>query len=577
MLKNILAFLLFLVIILPTGNSQETSPITEETKKVIKSRVDDGINAGIVVGVIDAEGTHFFSYGVKSYKSKEPVDEHSIFEIGSISKTFTGVLLADMVVKGEVKLDDPLQKYLPEGITAPARNGKFIKLVELSNHTSSLPRLPTNFNPANPSNPYVDYSAKQMYDFLNSYELTRDIGSEYEYSNYAVGLLGQVLAEKNEMTYEDLLIGVIADPLELKNTRVVFTPEMKKNLAIGHSGGMEVENWDLISLAGAGAIRSNAVDMLKYLAANLGMEKSDLFPAMQMTHKNTRAKGSEPMVGLGWHIRGLGEKEVIAHSGGTGGYRTFAAFIKGGKKGVVVLSNSDVGVDDIGIHLLNPESPLRDIKPSISGKLRDVMDSEGIEAGIKAYWQLKKEQGDKFDFGENELNNLGYYYLGKEEIEKAIAVFKINVEAYPEAFNTYDSLGEAFMIKGENEKAITNYKKSVELNPGNQGGIEMLKKLGVEAESMVEDVKVDEEVLESYVGKYELMPGFVLTVTREGNQLNVQATGQGMFPVFPKSDNVFYYKIVAAQLTFNKNEKGEVESVTLNQNGQQITGKKLED
>jgi CubicO group peptidase (beta-lactamase class C family) len=576
MLKNILAILIFLGGSFSISYSQTNPAISEEVKKTIQSRIDNGINTGIVVGIIGPEGTQYYSYGLKSKKSGESVDEHSIFEIGSISKTFTGIILADKVLKGEMKLDDPLQKYLPEGITAPTRNGEAIKLVNMSNHTSSLPRLPNNFAPANPANPYADYSEEQLYDFLNGYELTRDIGSQYEYSNYAVGLLGYVMAAQSKMTYEELMVKVIAKPLKMKNTRIVLTSKMKKNLAIAHSNGIEVENWDLPTLAGAGAIRSSTVDMIKYIAANMGSKKSKLLPAMQLSHKNTRKEGFAPIVGLGWHVQMNEDQEIVWHNGGTGGYRTFSGFIKGGNKGVVVMTNSDVSVDDIGLHLLNPESPLREIKPSISGKLRDAIDSKGIEEGVKIYWQLKEERATEFNFAEEELNNLGYYYLGKEEVDKAIAVLKLNVKAFPDAFNTYDSLGEAYKTKGDKEKAITNYKKSVELNPGNEGGILMLKELGVDTENLVKEVVVDEKIMESYVGKYELVPGFILTVTKDGKQMEAQATGQPKFPIFPKSDNVFYLKVVVAQLTFNTDEEGVVKSVTLLQDGQEIEGKKID-
>ena len=133
------------------------------------------------------------------------------------------------------------------------------------------------------------------------------------------------------------------------------------------------------------------------------------------------------------------------------------------------------------------------------------------------------------------------------------------------------------MKNNENAKAIASYKKSVELNPGNTNGIEMLNKLGVDTESLMKEVNVDDAILESYVGKYELAPGFVLTVAKYDSQLKAQATGQPEHPIFPKSNNVFYYKIVEAQLTFNQNEDGVVESVTLLQGGQEINGKKLLD
>jgi CubicO group peptidase (beta-lactamase class C family) len=571
-------FLVFLYLILsPLAQAQKKDPISDAVKKNIQSRVDNQINTSIVVGVIDDNGTHFYSYGVKSVKSKEAVDEHSIYEIGSISKTFTGILLANMVLKGEMKLDDPLQKYLPEGVKAPTRNGESIKLVQMSNHTSSLPRMPDNFSPADPENPYIDYSEKQLYDFLAACELTRDIGSQYEYSNYAVGLLGHTLAKKHNTTYEKLLAEVITKPLGLKNTGIALSPEMKKNLALGHSAGLQVSNWDFVTLAGAGAIRSNAIDMLQYLAANMGMSKSKLYPAMQLSHKNTRKEGKEPHVGLGWHILSSDNKEIVWHNGGTGGYKAFAGFIKGENKGVVVLTNSTASVDDLGIYLLNPATPLPEIKPSIANKIKEVIEKEGIEKGINTYWDLNKEDKNTYNFEDTELNTLGYSYLSNDENDKAIAIFELNVKAHPENANAYDSMGEAYLKIGDKDKAISNYTKSVELNPANQNAIDQLKSMGVNTEELFKDAIVDSEILESYVGKYELMANFIITVTKEGNQMKAQATGQPQFDIFPKSDTEFYLKVVEAQVTFNKNEAGEIESLTLFQGGQEIIGKKLEE
>ena len=151
----------------------------------------------------------------------------------------------------------------------------------------------------------------------------------------------------------------------------------------------------------------------------------------------------------------------------------------------------------------------------------------------------------------------------------------MNIDAFPTSSNVYDSNGEALLKNGDKEKGIENYKRSIELNPANQGGIDVLKKLGVDTGNLVKEIVIDETILESYVGKYELAPGFILTVTKEGNQLKTQATGQDRVDIFPKTENIFYLKVVVAQLTFNKNEDGVVESVTLNQNGQEIVGKKL--
>ncbi|MFS4417902.1 serine hydrolase [Maribacter sp. 2307ULW6-5] len=555
---------------------QAQAQLPPEIHTNLQQRIDQGVNTGIVVGIIDANGTNYHSFGVKSLKTKEAVDPHSIFEIGSITKVFTGILLANMVLKERMTLEDPIQNYLPEGVTAPTRKGASIQLVHLANHTAALPRMPSNFEPANPANPFADYSEAQLYDFLNNYTLRRDIGAQYEYSNYAMGLLGHVLALANKMDYEALLAAQITKPLGLAHTGIQLSPIMEKNLALGHSGGLQVENWDLTTLAGAGAIRSNAVDMLKFLGANMGLEKSDLYPAMQLSHLNSREEGAAPMVGLGWHIMVLGDTEIVWHNGGTGGYRSFAGFVKGGNKGVVVLSNSNANVDDIGMHILHPESPLQEIKPSIANKIKEEIRDKGLAAGLERYAQLKQQKATEYEFGEAELNRLAHDYVNDGDMEKALAIFKLNTTAYPRSSNAFGYYGAALMYHGDRENAISSFLKSVELNPANPKALEKLEALGVDVTNLVKDMDLDEAILESYVGQYELAPNFMLTISREGSQLKLQATNQPEFPIFPKSENTFYLKVVDAQITFHKDEDGRVDGLTLHQNGQDVPGKKLE-
>jgi len=457
---------------------------TEEFKENIKARVDNEVITGIVIGVVTSEGTSFYSYGVKSLETKEPVDEHSIFEIGSITKTFTGVLLANEVINGELSLDDPLQKFLPEGITAPSRNGNSIKLVHLANHSSSLPRVPNDLIRLDPENPYSHYTNAQLYENLNICELPRDIGSKFEYSNYGMGLLGMVLADKNHTSYEKLMVKNIANPLGMESTRISLSPDMRTRLAKGHSNGIEVENWDFQAIAGAGAVRSSAVDMLKYLAANMGIEKTKLYSALKLSHKLSGSGDGTVNAGLGWFTMDVEGVDVVWHDGGTGGYMSFAGFTKDGKKGVVVLTNSTGFPDDIGFHLLNPKSKLANPKPSISVKLGNAIKKEGIESAIRTYKDLKENHADEYDFRENEFVKLGYLYIAKGKTKEAVAVFKIYVEAYPDSWNAYDSYADALRENNENMKAIENYKKSLELNPENSNGINMLRKLGVDVGSL---------------------------------------------------------------------------------------------
>ncbi len=525
-----------------------------------------------MVGIIDKDGPQYYLFGNKT-EGGDPVDEHSIYEIGSISKTFTGLLLADMAVRKQLKVDDPAQKYLPASVTMPAQPGKQITLGQLSDHTSALPRLPGNMAPADPANPYADYTVEQLYTFLKSYTLTREIGSVYEYSNLAQGLLGHILELKAGKSYETLVVEQIAKPLGMTATKITFDDRMKKNLAIGHSDGAPVANWDLPTLAGAGAIRSSLHDMLRFVAANAGIQKSKLSKAMKLSHQPRHDKvGGGTRVGLGWHISKGAEGDVVWHNGGTGGYRTFAGFVKATGKGVVVLTNSTKGADDIGFRLLNSAAKLIEVKKSAATAIRQVADAKGAEAAWKAYQEMKKNQQTSYEFNENEFNTLGYNYLQSGKTQIALVVFKINVAEYPNSSNVYDSYGEALMKDGLNESAIENYKKSLELNPANTNAVAMLAKMGVEAS--VEKVEVDEAILETYVGNYELAPGFFIAITREGGQLFGQATGQGKFELFAKSPTEFYLTIVEARIVFTSKD-GKVEGLTLYQGGQVIPGKKV--
>ncbi len=334
--------------------------IPEDVNETVRERVDSGYNVGIIVGIIDSNGTYYYSYGKTSLSGSQKPNKDTVFEIGSFTKVFTSLLLADMVQQGQIALENPIDKFLPGGVRTPKRNSKSITLAHLATHTSGLPRLPDNLLPSDVNNPYADYSVEQMYEFLSGYELQRDIGAQYEYSNYGAGLLGHLLALQSKMSYEELFVQRIANELGIPNTRITLTPAMTSSLAKGHSGNIKVSNWDIPTLAGAGAMRSTAQDMLTFLAANMGLKKSRLYSAMKATHKQRHQAGSPDMhIGLGWHIRTSGNCRIIWHNGGTGGYWSFAGFIKDNQTGVVVLTNTSQSIDDIGFHLLDPNIPLQ--------------------------------------------------------------------------------------------------------------------------------------------------------------------------------------------------------------------------
>ncbi|MBL8499523.1 MAG: beta-lactamase family protein [Nitrosomonas sp.] len=351
------------IVDLARSSSGFSFPADSEIRRILAERIETHKQSvGIVIGIVGIEGRRIIAHGHFGTNDPRLVDANTIFEIGSVTKVFTALLLAGMVQRAELALTDPIAQYLPKEIIVPQRSGKVITLVDLATHMSGLPYMPDNFAPANPDNPYADYSIEQLYDFLSGYQLTRDIGSEREYSNLGYGLLGHVLARRAGTDYETLVRERILMPFGMESTSITLSSEMSTRLATGHNSALEAyPNWDLPALAGAGALRSTANDLLTFLEMALGIRETPLasaFAAMIVSRRPTGIGDNE--MGLGWGIMKSGDNELIWHNGATGGYCSFIGFLPKMNVGVVALSNActDIGVDDIAQHLFNPEMPL---------------------------------------------------------------------------------------------------------------------------------------------------------------------------------------------------------------------------
>jgi CubicO group peptidase (beta-lactamase class C family) len=339
------------------------APTNAEIHAILADRIDrDHQSVGIVVGVIDQQGRRIVGYGSLDQGDPRPVDGDTLFEIGSVTKILTSLLLAEMAQRGEVALSDPVAKYLPRGVKVPERGGRSITLEDLATHTSGLPRTPANLAPKDPANPFADYSPQMLYDFLSGYQLTRDIGSEWEYSNLGSGLLGHALALRAGSDYEGAIRSRITGSLGMNSTHIALRPEEKSRLAVGHNDHLApVQNWDFQALAGAAAFRSSANDMLKLLAAALGYTKTPLAPAMAAM-LDERRPTSQPGLSnaLGWQISTPNAINIAWKDGTTAGYNSFLGYNARSGIGVVVLSNTSTrrGVNDIGMHVLAASSPL---------------------------------------------------------------------------------------------------------------------------------------------------------------------------------------------------------------------------
>lgn len=357
---------------------------------LLQECVDENEAVGAVVGLIDHGKVQFFSYGKKSIKENEPISEDTIFEIGSISKVFTTLVLMDMVSNREMQLDDPIEVYLT-GVKVPEMNGEKITLRHLATHHSGLPSLPDNFTPQNLMNPYADYTTEDLYHFLNNHSLQRAPGEQFEYSNIGMGLLGHILSKKTGQSYEKLVLNRICATLGMKNTSITLTADMEKHFAKGYHLKKEMEYWDIPTLAGAGALRSNIKDMARFLSANLGLFNSSVTDLLKQCHKKQCAAGAIGDIGLGWIISHSDDADIIWHNGGTGGFRTFLGFNSKTRRGIIVLSNStQAWTDSFALSVLDPANNKKPIIDKALVKNLDYLKRfEGSYEGITVHDQQK--------------------------------------------------------------------------------------------------------------------------------------------------------------------------------------------
>lgn len=308
---------------------------------MLRYSVEDVGVPGVVAGALDADGSvRVLAYG-SGGADAPPLGPRSVFEIGSITKTFTGTLLADMVARGEVALDDPVAMYLPDDVTVPSRGGRRITLLDLATHRSGLPVWARNREASDPEETFADRGVEMMYEFLSRYELERDPGARYAYSNLGFGLLGHALARADGRSLPDLVRERILDPLGMDMTGYTPAGEMAEWMTLGHEPGDDVPI-ETDARRGAGGIFSNVRDMLTYLEANVGLPRTDLERAMRVAQRARTSMDREGMeVGLAWRTLTAGDRSIVWHTGRHAGYVAFAGFDPERRAGLVLLANTE--------------------------------------------------------------------------------------------------------------------------------------------------------------------------------------------------------------------------------------------
>lgn len=520
------------------------APVLDEAmRKKAEAATASGALPGLVIGVIDGAESAVFSFG--------KADADTVFEIGSVTKTFTALLLADAVNAGKVTLDDPVGRLLP-GDTVPAFGQQQITLKDLVTQYSGLPRLPENLLPKRSDNPYAEYGAAELKQFLAGYRLQRAPGSRYEYSNLGFGLLGTALARQAGTSYGELLAQRITAPLAMRDTGVQLTPAMRSRLAAGHGkGGKVVANWDMDALAGAGAVYSNAHDMLRYVRAH--MQPAGAYALVQQPLR-AMGTGKGAQIGMAWMIQTVNGSKVVWHNGMTGGYASFAGFTADGRRGVVVLANAARPLEEFGMNTLVPPPPAEarvavQLAPSLLAEYEGryqltphaVLTVRGISGGLEA--QLS---------GQSPL--------------------PIYASAADQFF--YRAVNAQLGFKRDAAGAI----ESVVLH---QGGREIpaprlaasASTAAVAATPAVKPVavKLDAALLQDYVGTYDLGMGLICIVSVEDGQLHAHATGMARVPLQASARDEFFNEEFEARFNF-KREGGAVSGVVVNSAGPVLGG-----
>jgi hypothetical protein len=404
-------------------------------------------------------------------------------------------------------------------------------------------------DPADRTNPYADYTVDLLYEFLATHQLRRDIGLEFEYSNIGMGLLGHLLGLAAGKSFPDLVQERILDPLDMTATTFAHDSEW---MSKGHNDeGVVVPYWTISTspIAGAGGLQSNAEDMLKFLMANVGEPTNDLERAMRSAQSLQRQIDDNTGIGLNWTVQDRGDMKVLGHGGGTAGFHTRLGLDPSNGAGFIVLANGSYS-DDIGPDMLDygriqhaEVDVARDVLATYVGQYRVGNNTANIALDGDA---LTVQVG----------NNVRFRMYATSESE-----FYLKRTIWEFVFDR-DTSGE---VTGLVMRVRDQERRLERVDPDSK------------VETPTERIAIDvaEAILQTYAGEYQLSDEFSIVVTAEGGQLFVQATGQNKLPLFAESETEFFLKVVDAQVTFTKNDAGEVAGLILHQNGRDMPGRKV--
>ena len=535
--------------IAPAMSAAAATSIDDAQLRVLVDQRLAGDRTGACLAVAVIEGDRV----ARSFRCADPgaegrIDAASAFEIGSISKTMTATLLADLIGQGRAGLDDPLADYLPPGTKVPEFDGRPILLRHLVNHTSGLPALPARLTAAgvDPADPYARLDETQLLASLADVRLAAAPGSAFEYSNFASMLLSYAVARRAGSDLESLLRERLFAPLGMGGAYIARRPEGVRP-AVGHTPNREsTPAWTFaVDLAGVGGVRATLEDMVRYLQGNLGQRPAAIAPALELAQQPVSA---QPPMAMNWMLMPVSGRTVHTHEGGTGGFSSFVAFDRARGRGVVILSdttwNSIGGLGSLGLHLVDAQFPLGGPRRAATPDPALLAALEGeyvLQGGMRM--QLRPREGKLFVQAQGQ----GEYEMG------------------------YDDAGDFFPVALD---AVLQPRDDGQGFAWRQmGGVVPATRIDAAASPASGPAPaLDDAQLQAYAGEYPLAPAFVLTVRARDGRLHAQATGQGEFPLDAVAADLFAAPAFGIEIRFQRAAEREVAALELHQAGQVLRG-----
>jgi len=495
-MKNLVLILALLFLVSCKKKRQETGTdaalqvenmeynwIRSKVNSVMKKNNIPAISIGLVRnGKLEfAEG-----FGVKNRKTKTLVDKYSLYQIGSDTKKMTGIIVRNLVAQGKLDLNTSIVTYLPPTLTDDAKEKlKPITVLNLLHHKSGIPnRAPSNKRiDGDPM--LIPYTEKNLHHDLNTIQLDFEPGTKFSYSNLGYGIIGYICERVSKQPYAQLIEQYIATPYHLPNTTTVPSEKQLKKLVTPYrkdARDIETKRYIMGKLTPAGGVYSNVMDISELMIHQINAYNSytttgDVSNPLVLT-ENSGIEGNDYGFGLGKRVFETGVQ--YGHGGDMDGFGSAYIFSPEYNLGLIILTSSGgrwIGELEKELFFKFTKRIYTAPKESIVEAFAKQISDYGLDKAM--IWFNQHKNSNDYILIENEMNNLGYSFLGRNKKSEAIAIFQLNVSAFPSSANTYDSLAEAYMHNNENELAIKNYTKSLTLNPQNKNAAAMLTKLRV--------------------------------------------------------------------------------------------------